>query len=406
MTYKKNLPTFRFIFLLFVCSFGGLILTAWFVPHSVYAQGTAPSHPPQLYRVQAGDTLFEIAERFGTDVDTLLAANQLSSVDLIYAGSLLSIPGSDGTLPLQPIVAQLIPMGNGMPLALAPRGTVTERLTMAAQAATRNSPFYRTTWLTYYGRPAVPVMGILGEHELDQLTELLNAEAAAYDSANGDRLTVLPVYHLVYGMATKAPNTDGSYLAFLEDEIVEAYIQRAEEENFAVILDIQIGALTPTEALTYGFPWLQYPNVHLALDPEFAMAHAGQSWPGDPIGFVTAAQVNEAQAVMDQYMAKNEIAGQRVLLVHQFLDTMIENKADLDWTYERLALTLSADGWGGPWGKISKYNLFMDSQTRFTAFKLFYRWDEPLMTPREALGIDGYGEEGYIEVTPNMVIYQ
>ncbi|MCB1719635.1 MAG: hypothetical protein KDK05_31245, partial [Candidatus Competibacteraceae bacterium] len=87
-------------------------------------------------------------------------------------------------------------------------------------------------------------------------------------------------------------------------------------------------------------------------------------------------------------------------------DTMIEDKTDLDWSYPNIVLTLSADGWGGPWGKISKYNSFMDEQTRFTAFKLFYRWDEPLMTPKEALGIDGYGEGAFIEVTPNLVIYQ
>ncbi len=364
------------------------------------------SRPPALYTVQPGDTLFLIAQEFGTDLDSLLAANQLANVDLIYVGTTLAIPGSDGTLPPRPLRAGLIRMGESAPTVATPRASVTERLTAAAQTAPASSPFYQKTWLTYYGRPAVPIMGILGEHELDELTRLLKAEAAVYDQANGDELAVLPAFHLVYGMASKAPNNDGSHLIFLDDATVERYIERAQEEGFAVILDIQIGALTPVESLAYGFPWLVHDHVHLALDPEFAMVHAGQRWPGDPIGYVTAAQINEAQAAMQQYLAEHNLHGQRVLLIHQFLDTMIENKADLDWTYERLALTISADGWGGPWGKISKYNWFMDEQTRFTAFKLFYRWDEPLMTPREALGIDGYGEQGYIEVTPNLVIYQ
>lgn len=363
--------------------------------------------PPQLYRVQPDDTLFLVAQRFGTDVETLLAANQIANVDLIYVGTTLRIPGSDGTLPTLPVAGSLVAMADGAANSAAViRGSVTERLTGAAQRAQEDSPFYRTTWLTYYGRPAVPIMGILGEHEIEELTTLLKAEAAAYDAANGDELGVLPAYHLVYGMATKAPNNDGSHLVFLEDSTVEAYIEQAEEEGFAVILDIQIGALTPAESLAYGLPWLDYTNVHLALDPEFAMAHAGQAWPGDPIGYVTATQINEAQALMQAYLEENEIAEQRVLLVHQFLDSMIENKTDLDWDFPNIVLTLSADGWGGPWGKISKYNSFMDAQTRFTAFKLFYRWDEPLMTPREALGVDGYGEQGFIEVTPNLVIYQ
>lgn len=367
--------------------------------------------PPALYTVQPGDTLFVIAEEFGTDIDTLMTANQLTDIDLIYTGTTLAIPGGDGTLPTRRttgLSSATAPESGWEFMAVPPilRASAAERLTESARNAPSTSPFYKTTWLTYYGRPAVPVMGILGEHEIDALIPILQKEAAAYDEANGDELDVLPAFHLVYGMATKGPGIEGSHLVYLEDATVERYIQRAAEVGFAVILDIQIGALTPTESLAYGLPWLKYDNVHLALDPEFAMAHAGQVWPGDPIGFVTAAQLNEAQASMQQYMEENEIAGQRVLLVHQFLDTMIENKADLDWSYDRLALTISADGWGGPWGKISKYNLFMDEQTRYTAFKLFYRWDEPLMTPREALGIDGYGEQGYIEVTPNLIMYQ
>ena len=360
---------------------------------------------PSYYIVQPDDTLFLIAQRFGTDVETLLRANQLDNVDLIYVGTGLIIPGSDGSLP--PPSAQGVPLAASPTIsATVPRPSVTERLTAAAQQASPISPYYKTTWLTYYGRPAVPIMGILGEHELDQLTPIFKQEIAAYDKANGDELGVVGAYHLVYGMAAKAPGDDGSHLIFLADEVVERYITRAEQEGFGVILDIQIGALSPADALAYGLPWLAYDNVHLALDPEFAISHKGQRWPGDPIGFVTAAQVNDAQQAMQQYMRTHQIFGPRILLLHQFLDTMIVDKQTLKWDYPGIALTVAADGWGGPWGKISKYNAFMDAATRFSAFKLFYRWDEPLLTPREALGIDGYGEGGYIEVTPNLIIYQ
>jgi len=366
---------------------------------------SAPQRAAAYYTVQPNDTLFLIAQRFGTDVATLLRVNQLPNVDLIYVGTPLIIPGSDGSLP--PPRLQPAPISASASITNpAPRLAVAARLTPATQQASPISPYYKTTWLSYYGRPAVPVMGILGEYELDELTTRFQQEIQAYDQANGDEMGVMGAFHLVYGMATKAPGGDGSHLAFLADEIVRAYLTRAQEEGFAVILDIQIGALTPADALAYGFRWLAYPNVHLALDPEFAMAHTGQSWPGDPIGFVTAQQVNEAQATMQQYMRTHGIFGPRILLLHQFLDTMIVEKAQLDWDYPGIVLTISADGWGGPWGKISKYNAFIDPATRFSAFKLFYRWDEPLLTPREALGIDGYGEGGYIEVTPNLIIYQ
>jgi len=410
LTIESNLPialTFDGILQGAIQQAGEKVTVRW--PLRTPMVFAAEERPPQYYTVVAGDTLFVIAQQFGLDVETLMVANQLSSSDLIYAGTTLAIPGSNGTLPSRPLYGEFIGgefIGGDEATTPVTRAPVAERLTAAAQAAPTDSPFYQKSWLSYYGRPAVPVMGILGEYELDELTTLLKAEAARYDEANGDDLALLPAFHLVYGMASRAPNADGSHLIFLEDALVEEYIVRAQKEGFAVILDIQIGALSPTDALAYGLPWLAYENVHLALDPEFAMAHPGQQSPGDPIGYVTAAQVNQAQQSMQTYMEENAIAGQRVLLIHQFLETMIENRADLDWTFERLALTIVADGWGGPWGKISKYNAFMDAETRFTAFKLFYRWDEPLMTPRETLGIDGYGEGGYIEVTPNLVIYQ
>ena len=250
-------------------------------------------------------------------------------------------------------------------------------------------------------------MGILGEYDLDKLSTLLKQAASVYDQANGDQLGMMPAFHLVYGMATKAPGDDNNYLAFLTDEVVKTYVERAEKEHFAVILDIQIGALQPADAIKPALPWLKYKNVHLAIDPEFAMAHKGQAWPGDPIGFITAQQVNQVQATMQNYRTENKIAEPRILLVHQFQDDMIVNKEQLDTTsYPQIALTISADGWGDPWGKISKYNAFVDKNTQFGAFKLFYKWDEPLMTERQVLGIAPYADNIYMEVTPNLLMYQ
>lgn len=365
-----------------------------------------PATQPTYYVVQSGDTLFEIAQRFNTDMDLLLQANQLNDANVILVGTPLAIPGSDGALPARLPITASTNLTKPV-LALADRGTILERMTSTAQNVSRTSPYYKTTWVTYYGRPDVPVMGILGEHDLDKLTTLLKQQAAAYDQANGSELGVMPAFHLVYGMATKAPGDDNSHLAFLADEVVEAYIKRAEKEKFAVILDIQIGGLTPEESIKPGLPWLKYKNVHLAIDPEFAMAHAGQAWPGDPIGFVTAQQVNAVQAIMQDYMSAEKIEGPRILLLHQFLEEMIVDKDQLKNDYTNIELTVVADGWGGPWGKISKYNAFMNPQTtKFAAFKLFYRWDEPILNERETLGVDPYAGETYMAVTPNLIIYQ
>lgn len=362
---------------------------------------------PTYYVVLPGDTLFVIATSFGTSVEALMRANGLINADVLHVGQVLLIPGADGALPdpsLLPVV-----MGDDEldGTVIVPRGTITERMTIYAQQADEKSPYYKTTWLTYYGRPNIDVMGILGEHSIEDLIPLLRQEAEAYDRANGEHLTVTPAFHLVYGMATRAAG-DGSHLAYMAETEVISYIEAAEAEGWGVILDVQIGALSPSIAITPALAYLKYPNVHLAIDPEFAMSHRGQVVPGNPIGFVTAEQVNEVQAVIDEYLAAEKLPGPRILLVHQFQSSMIVDKEKLDTTsYPGVALTLSVDGWGGPWGKVSKYNSLVTKDSPFVAFKLFYRWDEPLMLPDEALGNRPYrGTDFFMDVTPNLIIYQ
>ncbi len=56
----------------------------------------APQVPPAAtYTVQPGDTLFAIAARFGTTVEALAAANGIADPASIQAGQSLTIPGSD-----------------------------------------------------------------------------------------------------------------------------------------------------------------------------------------------------------------------------------------------------------------------------------------------------------------------
>jgi hypothetical protein len=206
-------------------------------------------------------------------------------------------------------------------------------------------------------------------------------------------------------MAIKGSGTDDNHLSYMTDEAVLQYIKRAQVEGFQVILDVQIGNVTPLESIKPAFKFLDYGNVHLALDPEFAMTSPGQTIPGAPPGTVTARQVNQVQLAMSNYLTANKISGRRMLIVHQFLPWMIDSKANI-YRYDGVDVVICADGFGGPWPKISKYNAFMDKTVQFSGFKLFYGWDEPLMTERQALGVDPVKGVGYIDVTPNLIIYQ
>jgi len=46
---------------------------------------------------------------------------------------------------------------------------------------------------------------------------------------------------------------------------------------------------------------------------------------------------------------------------------------------------LNADGFGTPEAKISKYDAFVRDRRFFPGFKLFYREDTRLMSPRDVL---------------------
>lgn len=392
-------------FLMMVLLSSGL----WFVSYgSSSASQNIPTESivPQIeqlagentYTVQPGDTPSQIAQRFNVNVNDLMNMNNITDPRRLEVGSVLIIPGTNSN-------NNYNNNNNSSSSNSYQRGSAFNRLTYAGRNAPYGSPYRWSTWVTFYGRPNVKTMGILGEYSIDELVPRLRRQANVYDRANGPELGVTPTFHLVYGMATQEPGANGDYLYFLSDDVVKQYIERAQQEGFAVILDIQIGTLSPVEALRRGLPWLKYYNVNLALDPEFAVTYPGQTRPGTAIGFVTAQQVNEAQWAMRNYMNANNLPGGRVLLVHQFLESMIQDKENLAWV-NKVALTTTADGWGPPRGKISKYNSFVRPNTQFTGFKLFYRWDVPLMTEREALGLDRPNNANFVDTTPNLIIYQ
>jgi len=61
------------------------------LPRPVSAQGSGA-----VYIVQAGDTLYSIAERFGVTVDDLMAANGIVNPNILAVGQQLIIPGLEG----------------------------------------------------------------------------------------------------------------------------------------------------------------------------------------------------------------------------------------------------------------------------------------------------------------------
>lgn len=66
--------------------------SAALTPSAVPTSSATPEATQRTYIVQAGDTLFEIAQAFGTTVEAIMAANDLADANDLSVGQVLVIP--------------------------------------------------------------------------------------------------------------------------------------------------------------------------------------------------------------------------------------------------------------------------------------------------------------------------
>jgi hypothetical protein len=239
--------------------------------------------------------------------------------------------------------------------------------------------------LAFYGHPRSARMGILGRYSIEELDARLTRLAAEYEAASGGR-RVRKAFYIIYG--TVWPRGD---IGILNEEILLRYIQYGLEHDILIFIDHQIGRFNPIDSLRRMLPYLRYPNVHLALDPEWRTTK-----PMEEIGSVTAAEVNEAQRVMEAYLIEHNIPGERLLVIHQFNWIMIRNREEVRSNFEQVRLVHCADGFGNP--SLKRQSYAFNAQARnipIKAFKLFYNfeipgagYDSPLLSPREVYNLN------------------
>jgi len=175
--------------------------------------------------------------------------------------------------------------------------------------------------VTWYGNPWSGRMGILGRLDGAALADGLKKQAAAYAAVTKKR--VIPAYELVTIVAQGQPGRDGRYRRRESREVVERMLRAARAGGFKLILDVQTGRSTVLEELSFLVPYLQEPDVYLALDPEFSMGTDGV--PGRRIGQMHADDVNDAIAVLEYLQTRYHLPP-KVLLVHQFTTAMLPDK--------------------------------------------------------------------------------
>lgn len=260
-----------------------------------------------------------------------------------------------------------------------------ESLALTGESSRLQSVLLNNDIFALYGKPGSHKMGILGQYSLKDIEPVMNDFVQKYDEANGKR-GIIPSFYIIFG--TVWPEGE---IGILSDSVVRSYIEFAQERGWYVYLDHQIGKYTVETAMKKLLPYLQYPNVHLALDPEWRTTK-----PMKEIGHVTAAELNNAQQMMQDYMKEHGLPGRRMLVVHQFKPIMITNRPDVRSNYELVQLVHCADGFGSP--SLKRYAYAYNAQATnipIKSFKLFLEpkvegagYDNPIMTPDEVFSLN------------------
>jgi len=241
-------------------------------------------------------------------------------------------------------------------------------------------------------------MGILGEYgvadDLDALRLALEEQAAEYQAADPSRPVVIGL-EVIASVAQGEAGSDGMYLDYTDSDLVQQYVDYTAAHGMLLFLDYQFGLHPFEDELDAFDEWIGNEHVHLALDPEFRVP-PGEVPGQDVFGTLSAAEITSAQHRLVDRCAELGLPP-KVLVVHQFYYTMIENKEELA-PVPGVQLVIDMDGHGDPETKMSTYEVVITQEPiEYFGIKLFYPFDEPLMSAAEVLALDP---------SPNWICYQ
>ena len=248
-------------------------------------------------------------------------------------------------------------------------------------------PFKRI--LAFYGNLYSVHMGILGELPPDQMLAKLAATKAQWEAADPST-PVLPAIEYIAIVAQGDGGKDGMYRAVMPDAEIEKAYALAKRAGGIFIIDLQVGKSTIQRELPQFKKYLERPDVHLALDPEFSMKSGDK--PGDVVGTFDASDVNYVVRFLDDLVKEKQLPP-KVLLVHRFTQNMVTHATGITPTAD-VQVIMNMDGWGPQANKIGTYNHYVVPEpVQFTGLKLFYKNDlKPpstgLLTPKEVLGLN------------------
>jgi len=243
-------------------------------------------------------------------------------------------------------------------------------------------PFNRI--VAYYGNLYSSGMGVLGKYPENQMLDMLSSEVSKWRAADPST-PVIPALHYIAVVAQGGSGKDGMYRARMPDSEIDKVLAEAAKINGIVFLDIQLGQSNVQTEVPLLEKYLKLPQVHLGIDPEFAMRR-GQT-PGTVIGTLDAADINFAANYLSDIVKQNNLPP-KILVIHRFTQNMVTNYQKITPLPE-VQIVMDMDGFGGQANKLNTYKQYIYKQpVQFTGFKLFYKNDivnGPMLTPEQIL---------------------
>jgi hypothetical protein len=229
-------------------------------------------------------------------------------------------------------------------------------------------PFNRI--VAYYGNLSSRKMGALGKWSKDTMIRNLLAEVKKWNDA--DSVTpAIPCLHYIAVTAQGAAGKDGKWRLRMPFKQIDTVLAWAKEINAIVFIDVQIGLSDLQTEIPLFEKYLSMPNVHLAIDPEFAMNGKGGKRPGSVIGTMDAKDINWVGDYLVSLVKKNNLPP-KIFMIHRFTKGMVPGAKDIK-LHSELQIVMDMDGWGPPDLKKGSYRYWINEEpVQFTGFKLFY----------------------------------
>lgn len=244
-------------------------------------------------------------------------------------------------------------------------------------------PHYRLVAL--YGTPGEPVLGVLGQQSLPKTIERVQKLAKDYQPYS--KQPMYPALEIIATVASDSPTENGNYSREIDAGKLLPWIQAAEKAGVYVTLDLQPGRSDFLSQAKEYQSLLAYPNVGLALDPEWRLT--ANQVPLMQIGSVGIKEVNATAEWLATFTQQHKLP-QKLFVLHQFRLDMLPDRDQLNTSHADLAYIIQMDGQGPQSNKLDTWRAITANPPANVNFgwKNFYEKDPDLLSPKATMAIN------------------